>query len=312
MTPPQFTRRRLSAALALTLGASLAPVHGASNAPAAGAQPSVSAPVAAPSLPVLSVAQIVERNVAARGGLAAWRSVHSISYAGTLDAGHVRPDNGLNPASNERLIDKSGRSFKAAQSPDEQAAAADTGVDVTLPYALYMERPNKQRIEVRFQDETLVQVFDGHQGWKLQPYLHRGGALPFSADEMKKAEQFQDIDGPLVDYQAKGTRIALDGTDLVDGHPAYRIKLTLKNGDARRVWIDGQSFLDVQIDGTRRMNGRQVAIYTTLRDFRAVNGLQVPYTMETRTDGIPAREKILVEKVALNPHLDDALFRKPR
>jgi len=35
----------------------------------------------------LSAAQIVERNVAARGGLQAWRAVQTMSYSGKMDAG---------------------------------------------------------------------------------------------------------------------------------------------------------------------------------------------------------------------------------
>ena len=127
---------------------------------------------------------------------------------------------------------------------------------------------------------------------------------------MKKAQQFQEVDGPLVDYAAKGTTVTLDGTDLVDNRPAYRLKLRFKSGDVRRL-IDAASFLDVQIDGARRLNGRPATQYTTLSDFRRVDGITVPYVMETRTEGLPDREKIVVERVALNPKLDGTLFGKP-
>jgi hypothetical protein len=313
LSPFSAARSSLAgAALSLAVSMAFAPAAlAASNAPAAaGSSPAASTP-AAPVLPKLSAQQVVEKNIAARGGLAAWKSVQSISYSGTLDAGKTRPDNGLNPGSKERLLEKPGKSTKIAQSPEEKSLKVEEGTPISLPYTLYMQRPNKQRVEVKFKDETLVQVYDGKSGWKLQPYLRRGGALPFSEEEMKKAKQFQDIDGPLVDYAAKGTKIALDGTDLVDGRPAYRLKLTLKSGDVRRVWVDGQTFLDVQIDGTRRVNGHPVAEYTAMRDFRDVSGIKVPYVMETRTEGLPEREKIVVEKVALNPKLDNALFGKP-
>jgi hypothetical protein len=266
---------------------------------------------AAPALPALTAEQLVDKNIAARGGLNAWHAVQSISYTGTLDAGRARPDNGLSPATKERLLDKPAKPTKIAQSPEQNPSKVDEGAPITLPYTLYMQRPNKQRVEVKFQDETLVQVYDGKSGWKLQPYLRRGGALPFSAEEMKKARQFQPIDGPLVDYASKGTKIAVDGTELVDGRPAYRLKLTLKGGDTRKVWIDAETFLDVQIDGSRRLNGRTVAEFTAMRDFRSVDGIKVPYVMETRTEGLPDREKIVVEKVALNPKLDNALFSRP-
>jgi hypothetical protein len=264
----------------------------------------------APSLPKMSVEQLVEKNVAARGGASAWEAVKSISYSGNLDAGKIHPDNGLHPSATERLIDKPGKATKIAQAPDHPASA-DSGTPITLPYTIVMKRPNKQRVEIKFKDETLVQVYDGDKGWKLQPYLNRGGALPFNADELKKAKQFQQIDGPLVDYAAKGTKIFQDGTEMVDGHPAYRLKLVLKSGDTRHLWLNASSFLDVQIDGSRRLNGHEVPTFTTLRDFRTVAGVKVPYEMETRTRGLQEREKIVVDKVILNPPVDDRQFTKP-
>ena len=48
-------------------------------------------PAPAPKLPAMTAEQIVERNVAARGGLKAWRAVNTLSYAGQLDAGGKKP-----------------------------------------------------------------------------------------------------------------------------------------------------------------------------------------------------------------------------
>ena len=268
--------------------------------------------VAHPNLPHLSVAELVARNVAARGGLAAWQSVRAIEYSGKLDAGVARPDNGLNPASRERLLSKPAGPRKPGERQEPKAAEGVGGTPIELPYKLVVSRPNKQRLEIQFKDETLVQVFDGEHGWKLQPYLHRGGALPFTKDEMRQARQFQDIDGPLINYRAKGTEVALDGTDLVDGRPAYRLKLTLKSGDVRHLWVDAQSFLDVQIDGSRRFNGHEVPIYTQLSDFRRIDGVEVPYRMVTSTAGLDDHEKIIVDRVDVNPPISADLFAKPR
>lgn len=302
-------RRALAGALAVLGGSAVlmvAPAFGMDKPTA----PKPAAAPAGPALPSLTAEQIVQKNIAARGGAGAWKAIQSISYTGSLDAGRVRPDNGLHPSATERLLDKPGKSTKAGQAPAQHLSDAEAGTPVSLPYALYMQRPNKQRVELKFKDETLVQVYDGKAGWKLQPYLRRG-VLPFSAEELRKARDFQEIDGMLVDYAAKGSKVALDGTDVVEGKPAYRLKVTLKNGDVRRVWIDAQSFLDVQVDGARRLNGHEVAQYTAMRDYRSVNGVLVPFLMETRTDGQTEREKIVVEKVALNPKFDAGFFSKP-
>ena len=55
------------------------------------------------------------------------------------------------------------------------------------------------------------------------------------------------------------------------------------------------------------------------RDYRAVSGLQVPFVLETKVLPVTPRmatsyptEKIVIEKVVVNPKLDTSLFAKPQ
>ena len=98
--------------------------------------------------PKLSATQIVDKNVAARGGLTAWRAIQSMSITGKLDAGGKK--------------------------------------DTLLPYTLQVKRPKKQRLTIDFAGHTALQVFDGEHGWKLRPYLNRPDPEPFSAEDCAK------------------------------------------------------------------------------------------------------------------------------
>ncbi len=105
----------------------------------------------------------------------------------------------------------------------------------------------------------------------------------------------------------------MDGTELVDGQPAYRLKVTQKNGDVKHVWVDAKTFLDVKIDGfPRRMDGKMHNVYVYQRDFRKVEGgVMIPFVQETAVDGYSDKHKLMIEKAAVNPRLDEALFAKP-
>jgi hypothetical protein len=176
-----------------------------------------------------------------------------------------------------------------------------------------MERNRKTRLELQFNGQTAVQVYDGTNGWKLRPFLNRRDVEPYTPDELKAASMQADIDGPLVDYVAKGTKVQLEGIQSVEGHDAFNLKLTLKTGQVQHIWVDAQTFLDVKIEGTpRRLDGRFHPVATYLRDYRSVNGLMIPYVNETAVDGVKQTEKILVEKVIVNPKLEDSHFSKPR
>jgi hypothetical protein len=258
----------------------------------------------------LSAAQIVEKNVAARGGLSAWRAVQTLSVSGKLDAG--RGDSVAR--SRVIAIEGVGASVRRAERAAAQAEAKkEAAAQVQLPFRLEMKRPRKSRLEVDFSGKTAVQVYDGENGWKLRPFLNRDDVEPFTADEAASEAAKPDLDGPLVDYAAKGTQVALEATEPVDGHPAYKLKLTMKNGDVRHIWIDAQSFLDVKVEGSpHRMDGKMRNVWVYQRDFRSVQGLMVPFLYETAVDGNPQTHRMVVESVNVNRTLDDARFAKPQ
>jgi outer membrane lipoprotein-sorting protein len=136
--------------------------------------------------------------------------------------------------------------------------------------------------------------------------------LPFTADAAKTEASRGDLDGPLIDYAAKGTKVELDGVELVEGQPAYRLKVTPKSGPLKDVWIDGKTFLDIKMDGfLRRMGGRMHPVHVYRRDFRSVQGVMIPFVVETAVDGNTETHTLLVGKAAINPQLDDSLFSNP-
>ncbi len=238
-----------------------------------GTPPSGASPALASQAAKLSAAQIVERNVAAVGGLQAWRGVNTLVLSGKLEAGGTK--------------------------------------NTELPFVMEMKRPHKSRLQIRFQDQTAIQVYDGDQGWKVRPFLGRNEVEPFTPEEASLAANWAELDGPLVDYASKGTKIALEGMDAVEGRPAYKLKLTLKGGTVRHVWIDAANFLELKIDGDpHELDGkmRNVAVY--YRDYRPENGLKIPHRLETVIEGGKLPHKMTIEHVTINPPLEDAQFAK--
>lgn len=257
----------------------------------------------------LSVAEIVDRNVSARGGLAAWRAVETMSWKGKMDAG------GGDSATRSRRLSQ-GRmaptSRMAQPDPSSAGSQGDADRQVQLLFLLEMKRPRKSRMELEFAGKTAVQVYDGTNGWKLRPFLNRNDVEPYTAEEMKAAAAQSDLDGLLIDYKAKGSKVELEGTEKVEGRDAYKLKVTTNNGDVRRVWVDAQSFLDVKIDGTpRRMDGKYRKVNIYLRDYKTVQGLVIPYVIETEVEGYRPTHKMMIESVVVNPKLEDSRFTKP-
>lgn len=247
---------------------------------------------------ILTAEQIADKNAAARGGLSRWMGVQAMSMTGKMDAGKIKP---LAKPVVDRM--EKGRRPK----PEKQ----EEGKVVELPFVLEMQRPHKTRLEIEFAGQTAVQVFDGVNGWKLRPFLGRREVESYTPDEMKTAVQQQDMEGVLIDYAAKGTKLALDKMEQVEGKDAYKLILTMKDGQMKHVWVDAKTFLDVKMDGTRTLGGKPRTVATFFRNYKAVDGLQIPYLIETSVEGIKGSEKINIDRVTVNAKLDAKRFTKP-
>jgi hypothetical protein len=269
----------------------------------------------APAPASLSAAEIVTKNVAARGGLEAWRAVKTMSLSGKVGAG-----------GNQRAtlqIPTQAQPTLVTRNTDEPKLPTRRVEEVILPFLMDLARPGKMRFELQVGKQTALQVFDGVNGWKLRPYLNRSEVEPYTAEERKLAASQADLDGQLVDYAAKGTRIESDGTEKIENRDTYKLKLTLKNGDVTHVWVDAQSFLETKIEGQpRRLDGTYHPVEVYYRDYRNVKGLQIPFVLEThvlpvaktalgtRDTPVPP-EKVVIEKVVINPVFDAGRFNEP-
>ena len=223
-----------------------------------------------------SVAQIVEKNAAARGGVEAWQQVKAMAWSGRIESSNaVRP---------------------------------------TLPFVLEQKRPNKTRFEITVDQQKSVRVFDGEQGWKLRPTASgRPELVAYSAEETRFAREAQVIDGPLMDSAARGHALTLEGLDDVDGRSAYRLLARLPGGLAQTIWVDAESFLDLRLDRVSHdAAGRPMTVSLYFRNYKAVERLQMPLVVETRGADATRTNRIVIERVALNPSLEDRLFAQPK
>jgi hypothetical protein len=253
----------------------------------------------------LTADQIVAKHISARGGLAAWHAVQTMSWTGKMDAG-----SGDSVARSKKFAEM--ETARKSKKPLATDAKAEEDKQVQLPFVVDMKRPELSRVEIVFAGKTAVQVYDGKNGWKLRPYLNRNDVEPFTPEELKASAGKWEMDGPLLDASAKGSKVELEAVEPVEGHDAYRLKLTASGGEVQHIWIDAQSFLDVKIEGTpRRMDGKMRTVWIYQRDFRSVQGLMVPHLLETAVDGYRDTHKMMIDKVAVNPALNDALFAKP-
>jgi outer membrane lipoprotein-sorting protein len=219
-----------------------------------------------------AVDEIVARHLAARGGREALAAVKTLRMSGHATAGPGR----------EAIVRRE------------------------------IARPGKIRTEFVFQGTTGVYAFDGSKGWRVSPLDGSLDAEPLPDDEAAASAEQADIEGPLVDWKAKGHKVELLGKASLPGGPADELKVTLKSGAVRRVFVDAASGFIVRVESTRRVRGHDVALETDFGDYRKVDGVAFPHSIEGSARGRPNRLRIVVDSVEVNPRIDESRFKMPR
>lgn len=217
--------------------------------------------------------KIVAANLAARGGKAKIQALQSIREIGTVTA-------------------SGGRVAKVVRE---------------------VKRPGMFRLEFTFQGTKSVFAFDGKSGWQVAPLQGQfePKAMPPETDAASGLDQ-RDIEGPLVDWREKGHVVELVGREKLPGGEADKLKVTLKGGTVRYDYVDVTTHQVVRSDVTRIVKGHATQLENTFSDFREEGGLVFPHRIETKVKDRPQVVKITVEKVELNPDLDDARFQFPK
>jgi outer membrane lipoprotein-sorting protein len=227
--------------------------------------------VLASSLSAQTVTQILTKVYIARGGLTKIRALKSERVAGTI-------------------------SF---------------GSEASGPFIVELKRPMKMHMTLKVQNQTMVRVFDGTQGWANNPFAGKANPDPMNDEELKNISEEADFDGPLVDSRKKGNQVALVGKDKVEDKDVWRVKLTTKNGDVRYYLFDATSFLLLKWEGKRRADGKEFPVESYFRDYRDVEGLKFSFQIDSGSSATDLTQKLVIDKIELNPQIPDAEFVKP-
>jgi hypothetical protein len=217
------------------------------------------------------VDRIVAAHVEARGGLEAIRAMHSMRATGTVTG-------------------PGGRTARIVRETS---------------------RPGRIRVELTYQGVTGIWAHDGERGWRVAPLEGSFEPTPMPAEASAAAADQLDLDGPLVGWREKGQTVELVGIERVGERELHRLRVRLPDGSTREHWLDAVTHDLVRTDSTREFRGRKVRLETTFSDYRSVDGLRLPHLIESRAAGRPASLRIRVERVELDPVIDDARYRMP-
>jgi outer membrane lipoprotein-sorting protein len=226
---------------------------------------------AAPAAPAQTRDEVIARYLKARGGIERIRAVKTLRLSGKI----VLPD-------------------------------------VESPLVLELKRPNRMRTEFALEGKPAVRAFDGQTAWMVLPLpgLDEPKAMP--PEEAKEAQEQADIDlSPLVDHEAKGFKVELLGRETVDGREVFKLVVRSADGHPRTLFIDAKTSLVVRAEEHRPHEGKDELFETVLGDYQSTSGLVFPHLIEVGPKGRNERQRIVFDKIEVNPPVDDSRFAMP-
>ncbi|WP_372918955.1 hypothetical protein [Sandarakinorhabdus sp.] len=218
-----------------------------------------------------SAADLVAKNLAARGGGAALAALKSVSLEG-------------------RLVFPGG--FELTY--NEVRAGGGVRVDAALQgLALVQAYDGKGT------------------GWRINPFEGRKDAEPMSDDEARSFADTAPIAGVLLSAASDGSAVTYLGREDFDGTNCYKLKVAQKDGDEFVYLIDPDSMLEVKITETRKLRGTVQVSESELGDYEAVGGVMFPMSIETGPQGASQRQRVIIAKASANPAAPASLFASP-
>ena len=219
--------------------------------------------------------QLVAKNLEARGGAAALAAIKSLQVEG-------------------RLLTAGDFELKFKEVRLRQSAGDAVRDDLTV------------------QGLTIVQAFDGANGWKINPFAGRRDAEKMSADEGRSMADQALVSGTLLSAAANKSRVTAEGFEDFDGTKSYKLKVVQPDGDEFDYLLDPDTFLEIKVTEMRRQRGILSVNNSELGDYEKVDGVYFPMAIDAWSgDNSNSRSRLVVEKVTANVDAPASLFVLP-
>lgn len=185
-----------------------------------------------------------------------------------------------------------------------------------LPFKRVHKRPDKLRMEMEIQGNTMVQAYNGIEGWMIAPWLGTMDPQDVGEEEVKQFKEQADIDGQLYNWKDKGYTLELIGTEDMEGTEVYKIKVTEKadkEGEEPNItfyFIDSDSFVLLKTSAKRIIQGNEMESESFFSNYKQINGIAMAFSMETKRGGNTGMQ-VTIEEIKFDEEIDDKIFDRP-
>jgi len=184
-----------------------------------------------------------------------------------------------------------------------------TAFSMPKPFTLLHARPDHLYFDHFLGKLPNLIAHDGQHFWTICPSFHHQTPALLPPGYIPLARQFAEFVTPFFDYKQRGFSLELKGRGELLGQPGIVLELTRENGWKETWYLDPETYLEFACLSDGFELNLVYPQQTFFSDFRSVQGLQIPFLVETEFG--PRNRVMEVEKVEINPSHDVALFKMP-
>jgi hypothetical protein len=182
--------------------------------------------------------------------------------------------------------------------------------DASSPLSVKVRRPSQIREDFKIDGSDMTRIYDSALGWEVHGEKVRqleGGELDNIREEGENA-----IEGPLLNYAKKGSRIEALGKAEVNGKAVYKLKITTNLGTSITQFLDASNYLEIHEEIERSANGKLMIIVEDVGDYREVSGVKFAHRFVSGSKENPTASTLQIDKMQFNVPIDAGVFAAPR
>lgn len=172
-----------------------------------------------------------------------------------------------------------------------------------FPVTITTVHKKGQRVEFTIDGKTGYEIITNTAGWSFNP-MQGKTAQSMPPEIVKEAQEELDLQGPLIDYSAKGHKITYVGKGTSDGIPCYKLKVNMKNGREEIMYISVSDYYHVRTVEKIKEEGKEEDIVSTYSNYRKLpEGIMYPMAMNN--DGGP----VTIKSIEINKPVSENTFK---
>ena len=172
-----------------------------------------------------------------------------------------------------------------------------------IPITITMQQKKGMKVEFTVNGMTGYTIITDKTGWNYNPFSGQPKAEVMPDEMVKQMQDGLDVQGPLIDYKAKGNKVTYLGKDDIEGTECYKLKVTYTNGKEETMYIDASNYYHIRSVEKVKANGKEEEQTSTYGNFQKLPE-GIVYPMSVDNGGGP----VAVKSVEINKPIPDNFF----